>query len=226
MRKIEISSELVYALALVMMSLASVFTVTSGIGLPLALPYMLHMACPVLSLGQSEYAIQGILFIAMILTLKKIKLVYVCSYITGILCGLMIDVWRLIPFFNAAVTPPEALTWPIRIMSYIVGFVCMCSGVVLVYRSYFAPNVYDSFVKNVSEHFGIDRNKFKITYDISVFTLSVLLSLLLFKKLVGIGIGTVFSAFFCGIGIMLLGNLFDRYFAVTPKCRRLAALLK
>lgn len=226
MRKIYISSEFAYFLALVMMSMASVFTVTAGIGLPLALPYMLHTACPFISLGKSEYAIQGILFVAMVLVLKKIKLVYVCSYVTGILCGVLIDVWRLIPFFNTAVTPPETLTWPIRIMSYSVGFICMCLGVVLVYRTYFAPNVYDSFVKNVSDHFGIDRNKFKIAYDISVFTLSVLLSLLCFNKLVGIGIGTVFSAFFCGIGIMLLGNLFDRYFVVTPKFRSLVAILK
>ena len=92
----------------------------------------------------------------------------------------------------------------------------------LFFKAYLYPQVYDFFVKGVSAHFGIDRGKFKICYDISSLTLSIILSLVLFAGFKGVGIGTLVMATFNGLMINFFDKTLDKYVEFTPAFKKLA----
>ena len=226
MKKFAISCEVLYPLALMCMSLSSAFLVKANLGLPLAIPYIVFRASGIFTLGQCEYIVQGVLLTAMCLLLRRLRVAYIGSLLTGFLCGVLLDLYqKYIPMFDIAPLAMAAMPMELRIVFYVIGFFFMCSGVALIYRSYFPPNVYDSFVKYVSERFHVNRDKFKICYDITVFVLSLVMSFSIFGRLMGISVGTVVSAFLSGLTMMELGRLFDRFFVVYSHCPRLAHFL-
>ena len=92
----------------------------------------------------------------------------------------------------------------------------------LFFKAYLYPQVYDFFVKGVSAHFGIDRGKFKICYDMSSLALSIVLSLVLFGGFNGIGIGTIVMASFNGLIIGFFDKTLDKYVEFTPAFKKLA----
>ena len=99
-----------------------------------------------------------------------------------------------------------------RILCYVIGVVIADLGISLLLRPYIAPEAYDVFVKDLSAHYKIGFGKFKTAYDISSLAISVLLSLVFFGKLVGIGVGTHVCALVNGTLIGLMTKLCDKLF--------------
>ena len=101
-KKIKISSELVFLLATVILSfsVAMIATTDFGVSMIVAPAYILSQKFTFLTFGQSEYIIQAILFIVFCIAMKKVKLIYFCSFLSGIIYGAILDLWRLIPIFN------------------------------------------------------------------------------------------------------------------------------
>ena len=65
------------------------------------------------------------------LVLRRFKLVYLSSFITCLVYGAALDLWRLIPFFNPAVTAPGSMATPLRVAMYISGVLLTSFSVAL-----------------------------------------------------------------------------------------------
>lgn len=220
MRKITLYSETIYVAALLMLSLAVAMISCTGYGVSMivAPAYILSLKFPELfTFGQAEYVIQGILFIVFCLLVKRVKPVYLTSFLTGLIYGVILDMWRaVIPVFNPNITEPGSLGTASEIFFFVLGMLLTSVSIAFMFRTYFYPQVYDFFVKGISEKFALDRGKFKIIYDASSFVLSVVMSLVLFGSVKGIGIGTVIVTIFNGAMINTAGKIVDRFCVVKP----------
>lgn len=217
--KLKIPSEIVYIIAMFLISFAVAITTGANLGLSMivAPAYIISKMLPVLTFGQCEYIVQTVLFIILCIVVKKVKLVYFSSYITGLICGFLLDMFLLlIPSFNNSTN----FNIFVRILFFIIGSVLTALAIALLYKTYFYPQVYDFFVKIIASCKNLNLIKFKRIYDGCMFGLSAILALLYYlffeKALVGINIGTIILTFITGplIGVFL--KLIDKFTIITP----------
>ncbi len=219
MKKIKVYSEVVYLVAIIMLSF-SVAMITStnfGVSMIVAPAYILSQKLSFLTFGQSEYIIQGILFIVFCCLMKKVKIVYFSSFLTGIIYGAVLDLWRLIiPHFNPNITVPGSMAFPLRIIYFVIGALLTSLSVALFFKTYLYPQVYDFFVKGISNKFSVSRTKFKTGFDASCLIIASIMTFLFFGKFVGVGIGTIIMTCFNGLIIGIFGKLLDKIFVFEP----------
>lgn len=220
-----IASELVYAAAILVLSFAVSMMTSADLGISvLAAPaYILSEWSELLSFGQAEYILQGVVFILFCCLMRQVRLVFFCSFVTSFLYGVTLDGWRaLVPWFNPDITPPGSQPFPVRVLFFFGGMVLVAAAVALFYRTYLYPSAYDFFVKGISHHYQIDRTKCRIAFDVSCFVISCVMTLLFFRRFVGIGAGTLIMTCCNGILIGKIGNWLDRHFCSEPKLSGLA----
>ena len=226
MHKIKIYSEAVYVFAILVLSfsVAMITAAEFGVSMIVAPAYILSEKVSFLTFGQSEYVIQSLLFIVFCIIMGKVKAVYFSSFATCIFYGAVLDLWRLVvPIFNPSVTEPGSMAMWIRIVFFVLGTLLTAFSVALFYKTYLYPQVYDFFVKGVSRRFGKDTTKFKIAFDASSLVLSIVMTLVLFGKFVGIGWGTLVMTALNGVLIGFFGKLFDKYFEFEPYFKKFAS---
>lgn len=223
--KKRISGEWAYVLSILIMSLsvAIVAAADFGVSMIVAPAYILSLKVPALSFGQCEYIVQGLLLLVFCLLMRRVKPLYFTAFITCLLYGAALDLWRgLIPILNPSVTPPGSMAMPLRILFFAVGTVITALAVAFCFKTYLYPQVYDFFVKGVSQHFRLDRTKFKIVYDAASLGLSVAMTLLLFGRFRGIGVGTLITTCVNGLLIGFFDRFLDRHFTFAPRFPALA----
>lgn len=225
MKKIRLYSEPVYLFATVLLALAvAMLSATDfGISMIVAPAYLLSARLPVLSFGQAEYVIQAGLFVLFCLVMRRFRVVYLSSFLTCLIYGAILDLWRLLPPFNPAVTTPGSMALPWRIGMFVLGVLLTAFSIALFFRTYLYPQVYDFFVKGVSERYHLKRAVFKTVFDLSCLAAGTAMTLLFFGRFVGIGWGTLVMALCNGTLIGLCGRVLDRFFTVTPLFPRFAA---
>lgn len=225
MKKITFYSEFAYIWAILTLSfsVAMVSAADFGLSMIVAPAYILSQKVEFLTFGQSEYVIQAILFIILCILLKKVKLIYFVSFLNCIVYGAVLDLWRLIiPMFNPAITEPGSMSMTLRITFFIASAFITAFAIALFFRVYLYPQVYDFFVKGITEHFKIKQTQFKIAFDISFLALSIIMTLVFFKDFVGIGVGTIIIAIINGILIGGAGKVLDKIFEFKPLFPNLA----
>ena len=155
--------------------------------------------------------------------MKKFKITYLSSFITGILYATMADVWKIIfPFFQNQ----YEICFQLRIIYFLIGFILSAIAIALFYKSYLYPQIYDFFVQEMSKKYHLSLKVFKTGFDCIFLILSFIMSFMLFHGIVGIGIGTMLVALFNGILIDFFKNFFDKHFVCIPKLTKLAEYLK
>ena len=215
MKKIKIYDEIAYLISIVFLALAVAMISTTGFGLSMIVSpaYILSQKVSFLTFGQSEYVIQGIMFVVFCILMKKVKRVYFSSFVSGLIYGAVLDFWQIvIPHFNPDVTPVGTLPIALRIVYFVAGMLLTSFTIALCFRVYLYPQIYDFFVKGVSEKYGIKQSKFKTIYDLSFLIISVVMSIALFGEFVGIGIGTLIMAVCNGTIIGIFGKFLDKFF--------------
>lgn len=215
MKKITVYSEIMYIIAncLMAFSVALLSNVDFGISHIVCPSYILSEAVPWLTFGQCEYIFQFLFFIAICVLVKKFRFSYLCAFITGLFYGTLLDVFRLtIPFLHPGV---RFVFW-LRIILFIVGELITALGVAMYFKVYFPPQVYDFFVKILSNHFHVDRILFKRLTDLGFFIAATAMTLLIFHKFVGVGWGTVIITLVNGILIGLFEKILDHFFEFKP----------
>ena len=218
-KKITLHSEFTYAASIILLSfaVAMVSAADFGVSMIVAPAYIISQKLSFLSFGQGEYLVQSILFIVFCILMKKVKLVYLSSFATCLIYGAVLDLWRkVIPVLNPDITAPGSMGMPLRIVLFAAGMLLTSFSVMLFYKTYLYPQVYDFFVKGVSKKYGIDRTKFKIAFDFSCLTLSCILTFVFFRKLVGVGVGTLVMTALNGFIIGFFDRLFDKYVDLKP----------
>ncbi len=225
MKKLKISSEFTYiaAIALLSLSVAMITTTGFGVSMIVAPAYILSLKLGI-TFGQGEYIIQAVLFVIFCVLMKKVKPVYFSSFLTGVIYGAVLDLWRkIIPHFNPDITPVGTLPVYLRVIYFVIGMLMTSFSVALFFRTYFYPQVYDFFVKGVSGKFSFHREKFKTCFDASCLLVSVIMTLTLFHKFVGIGVGTLIMTAFNGLIIAFFGKLQDKFLDISPHFPKFAA---
>ncbi len=225
-KRITISSEAAYLIGILGLSLAVAMAAAAdfGVSMIVAPAYILSLKFDFLTFGQAEYIFQAVIFILFCILVRKVRAVYFSSFITCIIYGAVLDGWRAaIPLFNPTVTSPDEIGLPLRIGLFTASMIITAFCISLFFRIYLYPQVYDFFVKLVSQKFNIDRTKFKIGYDVFSLLLSMALTLIFFGEFKGIGVGTLVLTVFNGMLIDLAGSVWDKYFLFSPKFPKLAA---
>ncbi len=225
MKKLRFPGEAAYVCALVLLAFSVAMTAAAdfGVSMVVAPAYILSLKTG-LTFGLCEYICQSALFIALCLLIGRLRAVYFCAFLSTVLYGAALDMWRLlIPAFNPSVTPPGAFPFAVRVALLAVGMTLSALAIALCFRSYIYPQVNDFFVQAVSGRFGIDRTRFKIGYDATSLLLACAMTLLFFGALRGLGVGTLVMTVLNGLLIDLWGRLLDAAFDFTPRFPKLAA---
>lgn len=226
-KKITIYGEINYVLSLVLITLAVAMLASAGYGLSfvVAPAYILSEYFPWLSFGTAGYIVYGIQFIIMCIALRKVKPLLLVSFLTVVIYGLMLDAWCLIPIFNQSVTPPESLPTVTRIIFFVVGLTLTCFSIALSFQTYIYPQVYDFFVSTLTKHFKVKLSIFKTAVDVSFLAISVIMSFIFFKTLVGVHFGTLIMTFTSGFLVSFFSKLLSKYLYSPPLFPKLAYIL-
>lgn len=210
MNKRRFYTELAYVIGLISLAFGTAFMERTGFGVSMVVApaYVLHLKISqflsFFSFGMATYTLQAVILILMMILLRRIKLSYFFSFVTAVIYGLVLDasmsVVSLIPSGG----------FMLDVAFYALGILLCCTGVSLFFHTYIPPEAYDLFVKEVSQKFHLNINKFKTVYDCSSLVLSILLSLLFLGHLHGIGPGTIVTALVNGTIIGLLSKLFEK----------------
>lgn len=224
-KKTIISSEVVYVATTMATSLATAMLSAAdfGISMVVAPSYIISLRVSGLTFGQTGYIIQGILLIVLFVILRKIKLLYLFSFVSGFLFGTALDLWRaMIPQLNPELYAPGEYLPGVRVLLFIAGFLLNAFGVTLYFKTYFYPQGYEFFVKKICIKYKFAIPKFKLFFDLSCLLISILTSMILFHRLEGIGTGTVIIAFLNGFMIGIYEKIAGRFVIIRPYFRRFA----
>ncbi len=229
LKKIKVPSELVYIIAQLGLTLAVAIMAAAdfGVSMIVAPAYIVSQKFTFFTFGQWDYIIQGILFIAFCIAMKRFKFAYFVSFVTCVIYGTVLDMWRaVIPLLNPAVTTPGSMHIALRIAMFIIGELLTAFTVMLFFKTYIYPQVCDIFVKGICEKYGFNQTKCKRIYDACSLSVSVALTLILFGAFVGIGWGTFVVTFINGILIGAFSKWYDKHIETTEIFPRFARLFK
>lgn len=167
-----------------------------GMSMVVAPAYLIHLKVsqylPFFSFGMSEYIFQAFLLSALSLIMRKIKKSYLLSFVTAFLYGIILDVCiRFVAWF-----PFEGILW--QSVLYLAGLFICATGVALLFRTYFPPEAYELFVKELSEKYDMAISKTKTIYDCCSCVFGVILSLYFFGAFIGVQWGTIVCALING----------------------------
>lgn len=225
MKKLNFPSELAYLCAILLLSLAVALLSAAdfGVSMIVAPAYLLSLKLGFLTFGQAEYVIQAILFVILCLVLKRFRPIYFVSFLTCILYGLVLDGWRRLPLLNPNVTEPGSMGLSLRIVLFLIGVLLTSFSIALFFETYLYPQLYDFFVKSVTERYHLKLSVFKTCFDLTFLLISVLLTFLFFGTIKGIGIGTVIMACINGTLIGFFSGLLKRYVTFPVYAKKLAS---
>ena len=212
-------SELAYLIGIVVLALGAALMEKADFGMSMVVApaYLLHLKIseklPFYSFGMSEYVLQAVLLVVMVLVLRRFKKGYLFSFVTAVFYGLILDLLiklvGLIPLFGL----PGRFVW------YFLGISFCAVGISLIFHTYIPPEVYDLFVKEIAATYGKDINKVKTCYDICSCLAGVILSFVFygFGHFVGVKAGTIFCALVNGWLISQVSKWFESRYTFEDK---------
>ena len=204
--------ELAYVFGLILLAFGTSLMEKADLGMSMVVApaYLLHLKIsqflPFFSFGMAGYVFQAILLTVLSIIMKKAKKIYFLSFATAFIYGLILDLMiALVSLFNL-----NGIVW--QIVLYALGLVICAIGIAFLFHTYFPPEAYDLFVKELSAKTNISIGKIKTIYDFSSCALSIILSLCFFGGFVGVKWGTIICALLNGLLIGLFNKFLDRSF--------------
>lgn len=219
MKKITIYSELVYVMAMLIITLSVAMCTAAdfGVSMIVAPAYILHLKFSFLTFGQAEYIVQGLLFVLFCIIMKSFRFTYFGSFITALIYGAVLDLWcMIIPALNPSVTPAGSMPMAVRVALFAASMVLTSFSVSLFFRTYLHPEVYDMFVSAIADRYNLNTSKFKYIFDFTCLAVSIVMTLVFFRRIEGIGIGTVVICVVNGFLIGMFGKIMDKYVTIKP----------
>lgn len=212
MRKLKIYSELAFPIGLILLAIGIVFLIKANFGLSVVQSnaYILSIIFPKFSFGVLTYLVQLFLVLILCIIIKKFSIRYFFSFLSGVVYGYLLN---LFAFLMRNVT---ATTIMVRILFFVAGFILVVFAVIMFFRTNIPLMPYDIFVTDLAKYKNWNVNTVKIIFDLACLLLALSTTLLFFKKLVGIGIGTIITGLFSGICIKYIGDIVDKFFTFEP----------
>ncbi len=176
-----------------------------------SLPYVLSLRFPV-TLGQFTFLMNMLFILAQVLLLRKdFRPVQLLQVAVNVVFSLFIDVsMGLLSWMEVGVLP-------MRLLALAVGCAVLGFGisVEVVPRVLMVPG--EGIVQAIAVVTGRQFGNVKTAFDATLVSTALLLSLLFFHRLQGLGIGTIFSA-------LAVGRFVDLYNRRLPLISRISAL--
>lgn len=193
--------------AVVINSLGVVLMLYSGAGISAisSVPYAFSEVLPALTLGTWTYIFQGLLVLTLMIMREKFVPSYLFSFVVGFVFGKLLDLHEL--WIN---TLPDNII--MRVIYFIISYVLICIGIALSNRCGLPIVPTDLFPRELSDITGVKYSKIKIGFDITCLAVTAGLTFFCLGRIMGLGIGTVLTAFTMGKGIGFAGELIDRKF--------------
>lgn len=216
MKKPILYTEIVYFIALALLAFGTALTVYGdfGISMVVAPAYILHLFLsrflPFFSFGVAEYVLQTIVLLVLIAVLRKGKMAYLLSFGATVFYGLALDASMT---FTAALPVNSYL----QAAAYTIGAVICCSAIALLFQSYLPPEAYELFSKEIAAKYHKPVHKIVNMYNLGSLLAALILSLIFFGAIRGIGIGTVVCAFCYGFVIRQFQNLYGKRFCFADR---------
>ncbi len=215
MKKIPLPRELSFFLGLAILAIGTACMYLANFGMStvvapaFVLQEVLHPHLPFLTPGMANYTIQALLLVLMCCILGKFRTVFLLSFVSGFLNGIFLDI-AMWAFSSVVLT-----TVPQRLLFFFLGLVLCSLGIAFVLESYFAPEVYELFVEELTVKFRWNFPVVKTAFDLSCCLLAIAISFIGFGlwEFRDIGWGTLVSAGFNGLFIGLFSRLFSKIFA-------------
>ncbi len=239
MKRIEKSSELLWLLGNVFVALGVTLCSKAGLGVSMvAAPAFivseaLSDTIPLMSVGITEYIIQGLMLLLMCLLVRRFNWRYLLSFAVAVVYGYILDFF----LWSFGWIDGSGLVW--QWMLLILGDLCVSFGVACFFRTYMPLQVYELFVAEVARKFKINITRMKWIFDISLFLLSVLLALTVFgdagdfnwreigrQSFHSIGLGTLVTTIINSPIIALMSKIINAFFDGVPKFKKLETVLK
>ena len=207
MKKIRVYNLFIFLLGLTCLSLGIVLVIKSNLGVSVATspPYILSLYFTKISFGQWNYMVHGFVLLLLVVIVRKLTVKHLMSFLVAFLFGLFID------FFNSILVSFQVDGLLERFMVFIVGSLVISIGVAGFMKSNYPILPFDTFVKEITQTKNIKYSKFKTGFDLTCFTVSLVLSLVFFGKIKGIGLGTFISAIGLGSIIGFCLDLMNKY---------------
>lgn len=212
MKKPVFYTEAAYLAGLVLLALGTAMMTTAdfGVSMVVAPAYLLHLFVSqfwgAFSFGMAEYTLQAALLAAMMLVLRRARVQWLFSFVTAFCYGWILDGFMalvgLFSWGNVAA----------RLVLYVAGFFVTAFAVSCMFHTYLAPAVYELFVREVSRAKGKNITRFKTVYDLLSLAVGTAMSLVFFRRIVGVGLGTLAVAALNGKTIGLFSGLLERKF--------------
>ena len=216
MKKTTFYTELAFFAGIALLAFGTALTAYGNIGISMVVApaFILHLYLsqflPWFSFGVAEYILQAIVLLVLVLVLGKGKWMYLLSFCVTILYGFALDASMMV----TALLPENMY---LQIAAYIVGAVICCSALALLFSSYFPPEAYELFSKELAAKFHKPVHKVVNVYNLCSLLLSVILSFALFGGIKGIGIDTVVCAFAYGFIINFFQKTYEKHFCFEDK---------
>lgn len=210
--KRKFSTELAYVLGLLFIAWGVVLMEKAdfGVSMVVAPAYLLYRwlspALGFFTFGMAEYCLQAALLLIMTAVIRKFRFYYLLAFVTAVIYGFILDRFMLL----GALLPADPV-W-LRAVYYVLGMLFCAAGVSLMFHTYIPPEVYELFVKEISDRFHLNIHKFKTVYDCASCLTGVLMSFLIFGfgRFEGVKWGTILCA-------LLNGWIIGRFSALCNK---------
>ncbi len=186
-----------------------------------------------LSVGVTEYIIQGLMLIVMCIVVRRFNWRYLLAFAVAVLYGYVLD------FFLWALGGISFDTVWLRWVMLIVGDIITAFGVACFFHTYMPLQVYELFVAEIASRFNISINKVKRAFDITLLVLSIVLALVLFgdvrefdwstiyyRSFHSIGLGTLVTTLINSPIIAAISRFIDKISEPTAMLPRLEKILK
>lgn len=214
MQKKRFYTEAAYGLGLLLLALGTALMERAnfGVSMVVAPAYLIYRKfSPIfsfLSFGMAEYLLQFVLLVLLSLLLRRVRLRYALSFATAVIYGLILDGSMALVSLIAA-NP----LW-LRTLFYLMGMLLCAMGVSMLFHSYFPPEAYELFVKEMAEKLRMEIHRFKTLYDCTSCLIAVVMSFCFFGFGVfeGVKLGTVLCALLNGSLIGLCSRFYEGHF--------------
>ncbi len=239
MKKIQKSSELLWVFGVLFVSFGVALCSKADLGVSMiaAPTFIVHEAIqsllPFVSVGVTEYVIQGILLIILCITVRKFDWKYLLAFAVAVIYGYSLDLFL---FIMRSVVFSTVIS---RYIMLLVGDIIIGFGVACFFHTYMPLQVHELFVSELTIRYKLKLNPTKWSFDIALLIISLVLALtlfgdvkdlkpttLLYSSYHSIGLGTFITTFINSPIIALMSRLIDRIFSPTPLFPRLEKILK
>ena len=211
MKKTVFYTEIAYFIALALLAFGTALTVYGNLGVSMVVApaFVLHLYVskfiPFFSFAFAEYILQLIVMFILILVLRKVRRIFLLSFVAAIFYGIALDLSTIL----ISMLPNNIF---LQIVLYIIGTIICCAAIALLFTSYLPPKAYDLFCKETAIKFKLPVYKIVNSYNMASLSIAILLSIIFFGNIQGIGVGTVVCAFIYGRGICFFENIYRRLF--------------